>query len=127
MAEDRGTDRPRNEADRVNAERAQRARQRVLVGEVEPGEHHRRNEAVEEEVVPFDRGADGACDDRPPELFCMFVFGNRGGANQGTCHVRYPPWAGPTHPEITRGCVSGCPPPADPRRPPDACCPGKEP
>ena len=57
-------DRPRREADRVGAERQQRADQRLRIREEQLAEHERGSRAVEEEVVPLDRGPDEAreCD-----------------------------------------------------------------
>ena len=71
VAEDRGADRPRDEPDRVDAERLQRADQRIGVREVQLGEDQAGDGAVEEEVVPLDGGADGARDDRAPELYAV--------------------------------------------------------
>ena len=52
--------RPGDEADREGAERGHRPRDLVNLWEEEFGEDERRGGAVEEEVVPLDRGADEA-------------------------------------------------------------------
>ncbi len=64
MAEDRGADRPTDEADEVGAERCERAGQRIFVGEEELREDQPGGGAVDEEVVPFDRRADSGGDHR---------------------------------------------------------------
>jgi hypothetical protein len=68
MAEDEGADRARHEADEINAKRAERRGQRVLVREEELAEDEPGHGAVEQEIVPFDRGPDRGGDDGPPEL-----------------------------------------------------------
>ena len=67
MADDDAADRPRDEADGVGAEGGKRARQRVERGEEQAVEDERRRRAVEEEVVPLDRGADQARDGDEPD------------------------------------------------------------
>jgi hypothetical protein len=57
MSENGGADRARGEADRVERERLQRADLGIGVREKQFCENQARNGAVEEEVVPFDRGA----------------------------------------------------------------------
>ena len=64
MPEDRGADRPADEADEVGAERRQRSGQRIFVGEEELREDQPGGGAVDEEVVPLDRRADGGGDHR---------------------------------------------------------------
>src|SRR6185437_12029621 len=71
MSEDRRTHRARDEADGIDAERLQRAHQRVGVREEQLGEHQAGDDAVEEEIVPLDRGADRAGDHRAAELGAM--------------------------------------------------------
>ena len=58
VAGDDAADRPRDEADRVGGEGQQRADQRLGVREEEVAEDERGGRAVEEEVVPLQRGAD---------------------------------------------------------------------
>src|SRR5262252_9465509 len=62
VAEDRGSDRPRDEADEIHAERLQRADPWVGAGEVDLAEDQPGHRAVDEEVVPFDCGPDSARD-----------------------------------------------------------------
>ena len=67
VADDDAADRPRDEPDGVGAEGGQRAHQRVEGGEEQAVEDQRRRRAVEEEVVPLDRGADEAGDGDEPD------------------------------------------------------------
>ena len=60
VAEHDPAERARGEADRVRAERQQRADQRLGVREEQLAEDQRRRRAVQEEVVPLDRRADEA-------------------------------------------------------------------
>ena len=68
VAEDRGTDRPRPEADELHGERGQDPRVRRPTGEEDLGEDQRGHRAVQEKVIPLDRGADRAGDDGLPAL-----------------------------------------------------------
>src|SRR6476661_8708666 len=68
VTEDRGADRARDEAHRVDGEGLQRAGERVGLREEELREDEARDDAVEEEVVPLDGGADGAGDDGAAQL-----------------------------------------------------------
>ena len=74
MAEDRGADRPSDEADEIGAEGGERRRQRILVGKVELAEDQTGGGAVEEEVIPLDGRADGGRDDRLAQLEALFGF-----------------------------------------------------
>ncbi|MGX0963617.1 hypothetical protein AB7M63_004066 [Bradyrhizobium japonicum] len=60
MTEDRGTEWPRQESDRVGAEGRDGGERGIAGGEEDLVEHQRGRGAVDEEVVPFDRGADHA-------------------------------------------------------------------
>ena len=60
-------ERPRDEADAERRERDQRARARGRIEE-QVAEHQRGGRAVDEEVVPLERGADGRSGDHPAEL-----------------------------------------------------------
>jgi len=81
MSEDGGADRPADEADEIGAEGGERRGERVFVGEIELAEDEAGGGAVEEEVVPLDRGADGRGDDRFSQLRIVLGFrqGNLGG------------------------------------------------
>ncbi len=116
MAEDRGADRPRDEADEVGAEGEQRRRQRILVGEVELAEDEARGRAVEKEVVPLDRGADRRGDHGFAQLRAMFGIGQRpirrGGHRHGIPPNQFPRssgagFSGPV--SLTRGYCSRVP------------------
>ncbi|MCO5546627.1 hypothetical protein L7F22_000058 [Adiantum nelumboides] len=78
VAEDHRADRARGEPDRERRERGQRRDHRVVGGEVEPVEHQRRRGAVEEEVVPLERGADERAEGDPAGV--RVGHGGRGGA-----------------------------------------------
>ena len=81
VAEDRGADRPRAEADELHGERGQNPRVCRLAGEEHRREDQGGHRAVEEEVVPLDRGADGAGDDGLPALGAdQRVRGGRSGS-----------------------------------------------
>jgi hypothetical protein len=60
MPDDDAANRTRDETDRVRAERRQRPCQRIERRKVQTIEHERCGGAIEEEVVPLDRGADEA-------------------------------------------------------------------
>jgi hypothetical protein len=72
VAEYRSADRAADKADEVGAEGRERRGQWLLVGEVELTEDQPGRRAVNEKVVPFDRGADGRRDDRFAQL-CAVV------------------------------------------------------
>jgi hypothetical protein len=74
MAEDRRPDGARDKAHRIDRERLQRAGQRVRTGKIELGEDEPGRRAVEKEIVPLDRGADRAGQDRAPQLPAVFEF-----------------------------------------------------
>jgi hypothetical protein len=60
MAEDDTAERPGKETDRKGREHRQRGRQLIEFREEQLIEHQWADQPVDEEVVPFDRGADGA-------------------------------------------------------------------
>ena len=62
MAKDRGADWPADKADEVGAEGGKGRGQRFFVGEIEVAENQSGRGAVDEEVIPFDRRADGRGD-----------------------------------------------------------------
>jgi hypothetical protein len=75
MAEDRSADRTADEADEIGSERRQRCGKRILVREVKLAENQAGGGAVNEEVIPFDGGADGRGDDSLAQL--LAVIGRR--------------------------------------------------
>ena len=75
MAEYRGPDRSRGEADEIGPEGEKRRRQRVLVGEKQLAEDEPGRGAVEEKVVPLDCRADRRRDDGFAQLRTMFGVG----------------------------------------------------
>src|SRR4029077_5143555 len=90
MAEDRSPQRPRREADEVGAERQQRGGGRIRVREIKLAEHQSRGGAVEEEIVPFDGGADRGSDHRLAQFAAVVGLGKRAVVGYGS-HVRVPP------------------------------------
>ena len=77
MAEDRGADGTSDKTDEIGAERRERAGQRIFVGKVELAEDQPGGGAVDEEVIPFDGGADGGRDDGPAQLPAVLGVGHR--------------------------------------------------
>jgi hypothetical protein len=84
MAENRRTDWPGKKADGVNSERFERADERIRVREIQPGKDETRDGAVKEEVIPLDRGTDGARDNRAAKLPAVFL--RRDGASPLVAH-----------------------------------------
>ena len=87
MPEDRCADRPSHESDGIDPECLQRSDQRIGFREIQLAEHQSRYRAVQKEVVPLDGGADGARNDRAPEL--PAVVGLRGQGCHALRRVRY--------------------------------------
>src|SRR6516225_10140040 len=73
MAEDEGADRTGDEADEIDAERAQRRGVGIFVGEEQLAENEAGHGAVEEKIVPLDRGSDRRRDDGTAKLAVMLV------------------------------------------------------
>ena len=71
MAENGGAERARDKADRIDRERFEHADQRIGFREEQLAENEPGDDAVEEKVVPFDGGADGARDDGAAQLTAM--------------------------------------------------------
>ena len=57
VSEDERTYRTRNEANEIDSERVERCGQRILVREEELAEDEAGHRAIEEKVVPLDRGS----------------------------------------------------------------------
>ena len=76
MPEDRGPNRPGDKADGIDGKRLQHADQRVGFGKEQLAKDQTGDDAVEQEVVPLDRRADGAGDDGAPQLSGMLGFGD---------------------------------------------------
>src|SRR6516162_9866896 len=62
VAEDRRTNRPCDETDRIDGERFQHSNQGIGLRKEELAENQAGYRAVKQEIVPFDRGAYGAGD-----------------------------------------------------------------
>ena len=94
MPEDRGADRPADEADEVGAERRERSGQRILVGKEQFRENQPGGGAVDEEVVPLDGGADGGGDHRLAQLRAVLgirkLAASGGDSHDLTSHVALP-------------------------------------
>src|SRR5271169_5316163 len=89
MAEDRSTRRPGREADEVGAKSQERGGGRIRVGEIKLAENQSCGGSVEEEVVPFDGGADRGGDHRLAQLPAMVGRGKRVVSGYRS-HVRFP-------------------------------------
>jgi len=76
VAKDSRSHRACHKAHGVNGEGLQGTDQRFRLREIELGEYQPGHHAVEEEVVPFDGSADGAGDDRSPQLAAVFGIGS---------------------------------------------------
>src|SRR3954447_6267087 len=73
----------RNKADGIDAERLQRADQRVGGREIQLGEDQRCNQHVKQEIVGLDYGADGAGDYGAAQLHAVFGIGKIGASSHG--------------------------------------------
>src|SRR5262249_11807718 len=93
MAENRSPDRARGEADEIGAEGQQRCGGRIVVREIKLAEHQSGSGAIEEEIVPFDRGADCGGDHCLAHLAAMVGRGKR--AVSGYRTHTLPPSFGP--------------------------------
>src|SRR5207253_676293 len=78
MAEDRGTQRPGQEADGIGAEGGNGRQRRITSGEKDLVEHQRGRGTVDQEVVPLDGGADHARPQDTPQT-CGVVRDANGG------------------------------------------------
>jgi hypothetical protein len=87
MSENGGADRSRDEADRVDRERLQRADPGIGVREIQFCEDQARDGAVKEEIVPFDRGAHRGRDDGAAKLNLMFAWREGCGVDTERCHA----------------------------------------
>ena len=88
MAENGSPDRPRNEADGVDGEGFERSDPRVRMRKKQLGEDQAGDGAVEEKIIPRDRGADGRGDHGAAQLNLMFRRGEGSGVDIGYCHER---------------------------------------
>src|SRR5262249_55603643 len=93
-AENRSPDRARGKADEIGAEGQQRCGGRIVVREIKLAEHQSGSGAIEEEIVPFDRGADCGGDHCLAHLAAMVGRGKRAVSGYRT-HKR-PPDLDPT-------------------------------
>ena len=89
MAEDGRADRARDEADGIDGEGLERADPGVGVREEQLGEDEAGDGAVEEEIVPLDRGADGGGDDGAAKLHLMFSRRKLKGGGIGRDHGHF--------------------------------------
>ena len=71
MAEYRRANRPPDKPDKENAERLENADQGSGLGKEDRAEDQRAHLAVEQEIIPFDRGADRAGDQCAVQLGAM--------------------------------------------------------
>ncbi len=83
MAEDRRADWSRQKTDGVHTESLQRADERIRPRKIEPRKHQAGDGAVQKEVVPFNRRADGGSQNCAAELSPMFCVVNGAGNGNG--------------------------------------------
>src|SRR4051812_29394361 len=83
MAEQRRAERSRNKADGIDAERLQRADQRVGGREIQLGEDEWRDQHVKQEIIGLDYGTDGAGDHGATQLRAVFGIGKIGASSHG--------------------------------------------
>ena len=86
MPENGGADRTCNEADRIDRKGLERSDPWIGVREEQLGEDEAGDGAVEEEVVPFDRGPDRGGDDGAAKLNLMLGWGEGSGLDIEGCH-----------------------------------------
>ena len=86
VAEQSGAERARDEADEKRGERQHRPRRRDRRWKEQPRKHQRRGGAVQEEVVPLDRGADRRRDHRASEMPPPRVLVEMGRDRSGADH-----------------------------------------
>ena len=89
-SEQPGADGPCQETNKENAEAVQRPCNWVRLREEERRENERRHRGEQKVVVPLDRGAYRAGDDRPQHLFSPFL-GRHGRIRRDIRHVKPPP------------------------------------
>jgi hypothetical protein len=77
VPEDCSTDRPAEEADKIGAERGEGRGQRALLRKEQFADDQSGRGAVDEEVVPFDRGADRRRNDGFAQLGAMLGWRQR--------------------------------------------------
>ena len=77
MTEDRRADRPPDKADEKHAEGFEHADERTGMREIKLAENQRGHRAVEQEIVPFDQGADGAGDQGAAQLLAVLAVRER--------------------------------------------------
>ena len=75
MPENRGAYRARDKADGIDGEGLQRPDPGVRMRKKQLRKDEAGNGAVEEKIVPLDRGADGGRDDGAAKLHLMFASG----------------------------------------------------
>src|SRR6516164_5712581 len=77
MTEDEGADRTCDKANKINAKRVERRGQWVFVREEELAEDEACHRAVQEKIVPLDRGSYRCGDDGATELATMLAWRER--------------------------------------------------
>lgn len=89
MPEDRSPDRPRDEADRIDGEGLQRADPGIGMRKEQFCENQAGDGAVEEEVIPLDRGPDRGGDHRTTHLQLMLGWCELVGVEAGDWTKRW--------------------------------------
>ena len=91
MAKNRRPDRPRDKAHGIDGESLQCADERIGLRKIELRENEPGDRAVDKEIVPLDRRADRAGDDRSAQLGAVLDIGQRDGSNFSCSHLADPP------------------------------------
>src|SRR5256714_15307640 len=89
MSKNRGADRARDEADGIDAEGLQRSDPRVRMREKQLGEHQAGDGAIQEEIVPLDRGPDSGRDNGAAKLDLMLGWGEASEVAVEGCHAQF--------------------------------------
>ena len=83
VAEDRCADWSRQKTDGIHTEGLERTDKRIGVRKIEPRKHQAGDSAVQKEVVPFNRRADGGSQNCAAELTPMLCVVNSAGNGNG--------------------------------------------
>src|SRR3954452_9739254 len=89
MPENRGSDRARDEAAGLDAEGLQRSDPRVRMREKQLGENQAGDGAIQEEIVPLDRGPDSGRDNGAAKLDLMLGWGEASEVAVDGCHAQF--------------------------------------
>ena len=89
MSKNRGADRARDEADGIDAEGLQGSDPRVRMREKQLGENQAGDGAIQEKIVPLDRGPDCGRDNGAAKLGLMLGRGEASEVGVEGCHAQF--------------------------------------